>query len=81
MSFDLASIYKHLGKTKAEEWSEIMKELKGESRTETLANVEKFILDNFSFDIAESAEGYAYFGNIDSSFAGWKLVKFVGLPI
>lgn len=34
----------------------------GKNDAETIKNVQKFILDNFSFEIVEGAEGWAYFG-------------------
>lgn len=75
MTFDLTKIYGNLGNTEKKDWSQIMKSLEGSSRLETMENVENFILENFSFEIAQGAEGYAYFGNIDANSAGWQLVK------
>ncbi len=43
-------------------WEIIFEELVGESDAETITNVQKFIKDNFSFEIQSGAEGYAYYG-------------------
>ncbi len=48
--------------TSYKDWRTIFSELAGSNDLETIANVQKFIKENFSFEIQLGAEGYAYFG-------------------
>ena len=70
----LKGIYENLGNTKAEDWQEIMKLLKGADDAETINNVLDFVAEHFSFAIEEGAEGYVYYGSTESTRI-WRIVE------
>ncbi|MCM1170839.1 MAG: hypothetical protein NC393_01810, partial [Clostridium sp.] len=61
--------------TKASDWLEIMSSLVGEDDIETIKNIYGYIIQNFSFNISENAEGYLYYGKLNSNVAIWQTIE------
>lgn len=61
-------------KTKKSDWAEIMECLSGKNDAETVKNIQQLVKKNFSFQIADGAEGYVYYGELEGDTRVWKVV-------
>lgn len=52
--------------SKVKDWDAIIKELVGKDDVTTINNIYDFVCENFSFGIEKGAEGYVYFGTVNS---------------
>ena len=56
------------------DWIDILMPLEGKTDGETINNIYDFIMENFSFEISENAEGYLYYGKLNDNVRIWKAV-------
>ncbi len=56
------------------DWIDLLVFLEGGTDGETINNIYDFIVDNFSFEISENAEGYLYYGKLNDTVPIWKTV-------